>query len=152
MKYSIVFLLLLFAFAACDEEESEPCYALPEPFAFKLVSNTGSNNLIGVSPPKDIRIFYDRNGTEVSLDLEILGGGEQTYAVSGALPDVSAYRSEDNIFFLERGSSIDTLVVKVTILVPGESCQGFSYEEVSFNGRAAILDRTSDPPVYVLIE
>lgn len=152
MKYSIISLLIFFALAACNEEEPEPCYALPEPFAFKLVSNTGSNNLIGVSAPEEIGVFYNREGTEVFFDLEIKGSGEQTYAVSGALPAESAYRYESDIFYLKRGNLIDTLVVRVTERVPGESCEGFSYDAVTFNGQEAELDTTGEPAVYILRE
>ena len=149
MKYSIVFLLVVFM--ACSDNEPVPCEVVPEPFSFKVVDQSGNNRLTANDRPANTRIFYLRNNTEISLELEFRGSDEETYGVSGVLPLLSAGSNVDT-YYLERGSATDTLLVRVSEQVPGNNCEGYSYDAVTFNGAPAEYDTTAEPPVYVLLE
>lgn len=145
MRYLPV--LLLAIFAACDDDESPPCTNQPEPFRFRVVDQSGGNLL--VSRPNNTRMFYIENATDVSLELEFEGNDEETYGVSNVLPILSVFNDVDT-YYLERGNNVDTLVVRVSELQPGNSCGGYSYDAVSFNSAQATYDDTTEPPVYIL--
>ena len=150
MKYSVVFLLALWTMAACEDEEPEPCTVEPEPFRFIIVDQTGANQLSDDLRPDNTRIFFLENGDDISLELYYEGSGEATYGVSPVLPLISV--AGPDFYLLERGSTLDTLSVRVTREPPGSNCGEYVYSTVTFNGVAAEYDTTTDPPVYVLVE
>ncbi len=151
MRYPALFLLLLFAFAACSDDDVNCDEVQPEPFRFRLVDQSGDNRLAANERPGNIRIFYLRGTTEVSLELEFEGSNQGTYGVSAVLPYSSVFENVET-YYLERDSDIDTLFVQASQRSPGNRCAGFSYDAVTFNRIAATLDDTVDPPVYVLVE
>ena len=63
-----------------------------------------------------------------------------------------AFFEDVETYYLEQDSNIDTLFVKASQRDTGNRCAGFSFDEVAFNGVAATLDDTVEPPVYVLVE
>ncbi len=144
-------LLLLVVTAACSDDDPDCLDVTPEAFRFRLVDQAGNNRLTADERPDNIRIFYLRNTTEVSLQLEFEGSGGETYGISSVLPYISIYQNADT-YFLERGNNIDTILVRASERSPGNQCAGFSYDEVAFNGVAVTLDDTVDPAVYVLVE
>ena len=66
-------------------------------------------------------------------------------------PDSSVFENVE-VYYLERDSNVDTLLVRTSFRSPGNQCAGFSFDEVAFNGVTAALDDTVEPPVYVLVE
>lgn len=148
MKYPIIFLLILFAFAACNDDEPALCEALPEPFRFTIVDASGNKQLTADNQPDNTRIFYLRDGdTEVSLELSFRGTTGARYGESGVLSLLSA-GADIETYYLERDSSLDTLFVQVS----GDNCAGYAYDAVTFNGTPATFDDTVEPPVYVLVD
>ncbi|MGB3776934.1 MAG: hypothetical protein WA960_01140 [Tunicatimonas sp.] len=143
-------MFLLFAFAACEDEEPAPCTIEPEPFRFVIVDALDSNQLSSDNTPANTRIFYLENGTNITLELFFEGSGEATYGVSPVLPLSSLGGRTD--FLLERGDTLDTLSVRVSREPPGSDCGEYVYGAVTFNGVTAALDDTVEPPVYVLVE
>lgn len=146
MKYLILALLVLTA--ACNDDEPAPCEIVPEPFRFTIVDPSGNKQLTSDNQPANTRIFYLRDGdTEVSLELNFRGNTGARYGESGVLSLLSAGANIET-YYLERDGSLDTLFVQVS----GDNCTGYAYDAVTFNGIAATLDDTVEPPVYVLVE
>ena len=151
MKYSITFPLILFAFAACNEEEPEPCNVQPEPFRFVIVDPSGSNRLSDGVRPDNTRIFYLRGGEEVTLELDFEGNREDTYGVSPVLSLLSEGGVADT-YLVERGDIIDTLLVQIARQEPGNNCSEFVFSTVTFNEVPAMVDTIAEVPVFVLAE
>ncbi len=151
MKYSIIILLILFAFSACKEDEPEPCDVQPEPFRFMIVDQSGDNQLSGEVRPDNTRIFYLERGGEVTLELDFEGIDENTYGVSLVLSLLSSGGGIET-FFVERGNGIDTLLVRIPRQEPGNNCSEFVFNTVTFNGVPATVDTIAEVPVFVLVE
>ncbi len=148
MKYPTLFLFLLLAFAACEDDGPAPCEMVPEPFRFTVVDQSGNKQFTSDNRPDNTRIFYIRDGnTEVSLELNFRGNTGDRYGESGVLPLLSGGANVET-YYLERNSTLDTLFVQVS----GDNCVGYVYDVVTFNGVTATLDDTAEPPVYVLVE
>ena len=151
MKYPTPFLLLLFAFAACNDDDVNCDEVQPEPFRFRLVDQAGNNQFTPDERPNDIKIFFFEDGVEVTTEVYYEGSAQETYGSSPVLPYSSIF-GRTEIYYLERDSNVDTLLVRASQREPGNRCAGFSFDEVVFNGMAAALDDTVEPPVYVLVE
>lgn len=151
MKYSIIFLLVLFALAACNEEEPEPCNVQPEPFRFAIVDPSGGNQLSGDVRPDNTRIFYLEGGREITLELDFEGINENTYGVSLILSLLSSGGGVET-FFVERGDVVDTLFVRMARQEPGNDCSEFVFNTVTFNEVPATVDTIAEVPVFVLVE
>ena len=151
MKHPIVFLLILFAFTACEDDEPAPCTVEPEPFRFVIVDQSGNNQLSSNNTPVNTRIFYLENGANITLELFFEGSGGATYGVSPVLP-LTSLGSAPDFYFLERGDALDTLSVRVSREPPGSNCGEYVYGAVTFNGVTVKYDTTANPPVYVLVE
>ena len=143
--------LLLTLFAACSDDDVNCDEVQPEPFRFRVVDQAGNNKLASGERPSNIRIYFLQYGAEVSLELGFEGSDQETYGSSPVLPYSSIFENTET-YFLERDSRVDTLLVRASQRSPGDRCAGFSYDEVSFNGAAATLDDTVEPPVYLLVE
>ena len=147
MKYPTLFLFLLFAFAACSDDDVN-CEIEPEPFRFTVVDQLGNKQFTSDNQPDNTRIFYVRDGsTEVSLELSFRGNTGDRYGESGVLPLLSG-GADVETYYLERNGTLDTLFVQVS----GDNCVGYVYDVVTLNGVAATLDDTVEPPVYVLVK
>ena len=153
MKYSIIFLFILFAFAACQEDEPEACeeIVVPEPFRFTIVDETGTNQLSDDVRPDNTRIFYLERGGEVTLELNFEGNGEDTYGVSPVLSLLSEGGVVD-MYLVGRGNAVDTLLVQIVRQDPGNNCSEFVFNTVTFNGVPATVDTIAEVPVFVLVE
>ena len=146
MKYLTLTLLVLMA--ACSEDEPASCEIEPEPFRFTIIDQSGNRQLTADNQPANTSIFYLRGGdTEEFLELYFRGNTGARYGESPVLPVLSAGAGIET-YYLKRNNSLDTLFVQVS----GDNCVGYAYDTVVFNGVAAALDNTVDPPVYVLVE
>ena len=145
-------LLLLIVTVACSDDDVNCDEVQPEPFRFRLVDQAGNNQLTPGERPNDIKIlFFRNNGVEVTTGVEYEGSAQETYGSSPVVSYSSVFENVE-IYYLERDSNVDTLLVRASQRDPGNRCAGFSFDEVVFNGVTATLDNTVEPPVYVLVE
>lgn len=153
MKYSVTFLLILFAFAACKDDEPEGCeeIVVPEPFRFTIIDEADANQLNSNVRPGNTRIYYLDGGEEITLGLDFEGTGANTYGVSLILSLRSA-RGGVETFLVERGDAVDTLSVQIIRQEPGNNCSEFIFNTITFNEVPAMIDTLDDVPVFVLIE
>lgn len=150
MKYILFSLLIMLA--SCSDDEVNCDEVQPEPFRFKLVDQAGNNQFTPDLRPNDIKIYYYRNnGVEVTTDVAYEGSAEGTYGSSPVVSYSSVFENVE-IYYLERDSNVDTLLVRTSLRSPGNQCDGFSFDEVAFNGNAITLDNSVEPPVYVIVE